>query len=288
MSINCLNLKQSNSFIERLIRQGKPFSVTRVGIGSETYNLIDFIKNKNSNSDTIYRLGNNAGVYNIDKEGRKKYAEMYLKAISNSNALATFPESIVEEQECILKKCKIPAIHSRVIEPFHCCLNDISPWTLKLKDKKILVISPFIDSMKKQMGNRFRIFKDKDVFHPEQEFVFYKSYQTSAGNKPHKDWFETFEIMCGDIKELDFDIAILGCGGYGLPLCNFITKDLGKSSVYIGGGLQLLFGVMGKRWEKQNGGLWEKIIKQNGTKMIHPSGDEIPKNSKNVENGCYW
>ena len=35
--------------------------------------------------------------------------------------------------------------------------------------------------------------------------------------------------MCQEIKKLDFDIALLGCGGYGLPLCNFIKKDMDKS-----------------------------------------------------------
>ena len=29
---------------------------------------------------------------------------------------------------------------------------------------------------------------------------------------------------------LDFDIALLGCGGYGLPLCNYIKKSLKKMS----------------------------------------------------------
>ena len=53
--------------------------------------------------------------------------------------------------------------------------------------------------------------------------------------------------MCEDIKYINFDIALLGCGGYGLPLCHFIKTKLNKSAIYIGGGLQLLFGVFGGR-----------------------------------------
>lgn len=287
MPIKTLNLKQSNSFLERLIKQEKPFLISRVGIGAETSNAVDHLKNRKSNRDTIYRLGNNAGVYNLDEKGRKKYAQCYLKALSNSSALATFPNSIEEEQRVIIDKYKLVTLHNRVVEPFHCCLDNIKPWTLSLKGKKILIVSPFTVSIEKQLDSGFRIFKDKDIFDPDQEFVFYKCYQSSAGNTPHNDWFETFDIMCKEIKELDFDIALLGCGGYGLPLCDFILS-MGKSSVYVGGGLQLLFGVMGKRWEKQNNGLWEKIIKENETKIIRPSGDEIPKNLKRVEDGCYW
>ena len=92
--------------------------------------------------------------------------------------------------------------------------------------------------------------------------------------------------MCNDIKDLDFDIALLGCGGYGLPLCNFIYKKMNKSAIYVGGGLQVLFGVMGKRWE--NHPMWKKIISENDSKFIKPSGDEIINNNNMIENSCYW
>ena len=92
--------------------------------------------------------------------------------------------------------------------------------------------------------------------------------------------------MCNDIERLDFDIALLGCGGYGLPLCNFIYKKMNKSAIYVGGGLQLLFGIMGNRWE--NIPMWKEIINKNDTKFIRPSGTEICTNKERVENACYW
>lgn len=55
--------------------------------------------------------------------------------------------------------------------------------------------------------------------------------------------------MCDDIKKLDFDVALLSCGGYGNHLSYFIYKEMNKSALYIGGGLQIWFGIMGKRWE---------------------------------------
>ena len=59
---------------------------------------------------------------------------------------------------------------------------------------------------------------------------------------------------------MDFDIALLGCGCYGHPLCDFIRNELNKSAIYIGGGLQLLFGVMGGRWIHSP--MWQDIIKK--------------------------
>ena len=134
----------------------------------------------------------------------------------------------------------------------------------------------------------FKIFKDpnKKIFLDGQEFIFYKTYQTSAGNHIHKNWLETCKLMTNDINKLDFDIALLGCGGYGLPLCEFIKSKMNKSAIYIGGGLQLLFGVMGKRWESEP--RWQKIIRENNSKFIRPSNSEILKNNHLVEEGCYW
>ena len=92
--------------------------------------------------------------------------------------------------------------------------------------------------------------------------------------------------MCNDISKLEFDVALLGCGGYGLPLCNYIHTEMKKSAIYIGGGLQMMFGVMGNRWERNE--YWKDIINQHNPRFIRPSGDEILKDCSRVENGCYW
>ena len=109
--------------------------------------------------------------------------------------------------------------------------------------------------------------------------LFYKSYNTSAGNHIHSNWEETLNIMKEDIKNIDFDIALISCGGYGLLLGDFI-KELGKGAIYVGGGLQLQFGVMGKRWEHN-----EMFLQSQ--KWIRPSKDELPPHPERIEGGCY-
>ena len=140
--------------------------------------------------------------------------------------------------------------------------------------------------MQKQLNNNFQIFKDKKIFLDDQEFIFYKTYQTTAGNHIHEDWYETYNLMCNDIKNLNFDIALLGCGGYGLPLCNFIKMNMNKSAIYIGGGLQLLFGVIGNRWI--NDPFIKSLINENNSKFIRPNKNEQINNYEIIENGCYW
>ena len=286
--IETLSLSESNDYIINLLSLNKKFMITRVGVGNET-NLAFFTDTLQSiDTKMLVSLSNNAGIYNITPDNLLKYAELYIKAIKESNALATFNNTMIVQQEHFINNYKLDVLYSRVLEPFYCCLENIKPWTQHLQGKKVLIVNPFVKSFKKQLKEGFQIFKDPDkkLFMDNQDFVFYKSYNTAAGNSIHKDWEETYDIMCKDISKLDFDIALLGCGGYGLPLCNFIYKEMNKSAIYVGGGLQLLFGVMGKRWDDIQ--MWMDIIKENDSKFIRPSINEQLPNKQRIEGGCYW
>lgn len=281
-------LFQSNNKIIELIESNKPFYITRLGDQVSVIS-IQYIINKKVNTDLLkkdYSLYND-GIYSKNDLSKiELFCKMYNKSVIESNYLASFENLYVENQNFYKNNFNVNQIHSRVLEPFYLLEQNVIPWTHYLKNKKILIINPFIKSFKKQLNNDFQIFKDKRLFDKNQQFVFYKNYQTIAGNHIHNDWYETFNLMCEDIKNIDFDIALLGCGGYGLPLCHFIKTELNKSAIYIGGGLQLLFGVFGNRWE--NTEFWKKIIKENDCKFIRPCEDEICKNANDIENSCYW
>jgi hypothetical protein len=272
-------LLRSNEILKEKIDKGDPFIVARM---SDNCTKLSVYKNtRYKESCSIYD-----GIYFKKKEDVRLYINEYNNSVKNSDFIASFNGLYKSEENKYFKRYpNIKKLYSRVLEPFYVCLEKEEPWSLHLYGKKVLIINPFVDSFQKQLANGFKIFKDKDIFHPGQEFVFYKSYQTLAGNHLHSSWLETFNLMKEDIRKLDFDFALLGCGGYGLPLCDFIKSELGKSAIYVGGGLQLLFGVKGKRWIDHP--VIGKIIKENG-KFISPSGDEVMKNKNRVEGGCYW
>ncbi len=116
---------------------------------------------------------------------------------------------------------------------------------------KVLVISPFAESIVANFHNRAAFFKD--YRYPEFDLVVYNTPITYAGlppgHYPHRDWFETTEAMQQDISKLNFDIALLSCGSYAMPLGQYIASTIGKKSVYVGGVLQLMFGVHGRRYD---------------------------------------
>ena len=89
--------------------------------------------------------------------------------------------------------------------------------------------------------------------------------------------------MQNDIDKIDFDIALLGCGAYGMPLGSFIKTKKKKTAIYIGGGLQILFGIKGTRWDSH-----EVVSNLYNSYWTRPSDLEKPNNHMSVENGCYW
>ena len=287
-----LSLEESNNILIKLINDNKPFTISRVG--TETSQVALCILKKRAIPELQLKyLVNNAGIYYSTQKHLETYAKLFNKAVLESNYLACFdpnPSFTPQQEEYLQMMNGRPPLHFKALEPFYCIEEGLIPWTHHLESKRILIISPFVDSFKKQLSSSFQFYSDdssKQLFKPNQQFVFYKAYSTLGGNHIHSNWYDTFYKMCKDIKEMsnDFDIVLLGCGGYGMPLCDYI-KSLGKSAIYIGGGLQLLFGVKGKRWADH------EIIKRESSKptatWIYPSETETIKKAGAIEGGCYW
>lgn len=162
--------------------------------------------------------------------------------------------------------------------------NHIEPWSKALTNKKVLVIHPFVKSIQSQYKKRKFLFKNENVL-PDFELITYKPVQSITGNFESLNfinWFEALESMQNDISKIDFDIAILGCGSYGLPLAAYI-KRIGKKAIHIGGSVQIFFGIIGRRWETE----YDLSLHINDY-WVRPSSCETPNNYKDVENGCYW
>ena len=292
--MSTLNLQDSNTLLSKFIKNNKPFSAVRLGLGQETYLAFGAATGNSITLDMLKTRGNINGIYTKtgDINRIKTFLHEYIQAIITNDIQISFTfqhGNIIEIQNILSKNGNIvPQIHSRAIEPFY-IMNEnpkIKPWTHNLIDKKVLIVSPFIESFKKQVNAGFKINKTNPIFLEGQEFVFYKSYNTLAGNEIHEDCLKTLELMINDISKINFDIALLSCGSYGPILCNFIKQKLNKSAIYMGGGLQLLFGVKGKRWETHD--IISKIIKNSDVPYISPSEDEQIPNYKNIEGGCYW
>jgi hypothetical protein len=160
----------------------------------------------------------------------------------------------------------------------------LDPWTTALRDKKVLVIHPFSKSIQQQFQIKSKIFTGIHRL-PDFKLRTYKAVQSIAGNKPagFKTWFDALDMMKSDLSKIDFDIAILGCGAYGMPLASFIKIELGRKAIHIGGGTQILFGIKGSRWETDP--TFSGIFNPHWRK---PLPEETPNGHCTIDSNCYW
>jgi hypothetical protein len=77
-------------------------------------------------------------------------------------------------------------------------------------------------------------------------------------------------------------VALLGCGGLAMPLALRLKKR-GIVVIVLGGAIQLLFGIKGRRWTTHPviSGFFNDY-------WIYPSVEEIPGAAADIEGGCYW
>ena len=88
--------------------------------------------------------------------------------------------------------------------------------------------------------------------------------------------------MKEQIRKIDFDIAIIGCGAYAFPLGAYVKK-LGKKAIVLAGATQILFGIKGRRWDNH-----PVISKLYNEYWVRPKENEKPKQYSRIEGGCYW
>ena len=165
--------------------------------------------------------------------------------------------------------------------------NPSNPWTKALKGKRVLVIYPFAELIAQQYSQkRDLLFPGTEIL-PEFELKVLPAVQTIAGERDERfaDWFEALQWMHDEALRIDFDVAIVGCGAYGLPLAAML-KESGKQAIHLGGAVQIIFGIKGKRWEEEE--IFQYVRDWFNDAWVNPSEKDTPRRAKEVEGGLYW
>ena len=218
----------------------------------------------------------NSGFFPNDKKLIIQFSERMMKDSKQLDVLLTWLNGEKYTFPFLPESCKIISLWD--IEPFF----QQTPWTMCLQGKKVLVIHPYAKTIEKQYRNRHNIFPAKQVL-PEMDLKTLKAVQTIENNKsPFATWFHALQYMEEEIDKIDFDIALIGAGAYGLPLAGHI-KRTGKKAIHIGGSLQLYFGIIGLRWE--NMAHFKALFNEH---WVRPLPEEYPEDYKKMEGGAYW
>lgn len=264
--------------ISKAIKSKTPFLVSRIGY-TEARSLAYPDIFENPPQKIMDSLWHSSGVFPNEKKTFKNFAEHYCNAIGDIDLLGLISdkfESLVVNQNksSNLLKCKLMDL-----EPYLYSY----PWSKYLENKSVLVIHPFSDSiMNNYKKIRNLLFVDNNVL-PEFRLSVIKSPMTLAFNSAgFASWFEAFEFLKRNVDSIEFDVAILGCGAYGLPLGSYIKRK-GKIAIHLGGATQILFGITGARWQA-----WPTYKVLFNSYWTKPATKEHPNNWESMEKGCYW
>lgn len=288
----------ANDYVYNVLSQGKPCMVSKFGtielaaalqyrmhlkaqIGEVKFShykdfLLGRIPSAGWLGKSLCRLCSNAGFFPDDVSLLSRYYDENVEAMKQIDILGSYiyGEKYFAEELKQARRVNLDGYYA----PFYY----EHPWTRVLRGKRVLVVHPFAEDIKSQYARREKIWENQEIL-PEFTLITYKAVQSMLGTKTeYVTWFDALQKMKDDISKIDFDIALVGCGAYGMPLAAHI-KQMGRQAVHLAGWTQILFGIIGLRWQNN-----PRVAPMMNEYWIHPSKSSIPTNHTKVEGGCYW
>jgi hypothetical protein len=294
-------------WIERLKYTGRPISMGQAGhdvardlvarglvagdgaaigkIGeSELRGLVCYLKYRTPDGhcstwdDRSQRLYTNAGVFPPTAEGYSRFGQEMVDSLPEVDALAVWfnpGEAGVVNQ--LAPQAALVELKS--VEPH---LWD-RPWFELAAGKRVLAISPFAATIEQQHQHLDEIWSAKPSMAPGYELVTMETPLCAAlVESPFESWGAGLDAMRERMATIDFDIAVIGAGAWSLPLAVH-AKRLGRVGVHLGGPAQLVFGVLGQRWESK-----PQHARYFNEHWRRPAAAERPDTFTKIEGGCYW
>jgi len=230
------------------------FSAIRVGGGD--YEIA--VDNNHNSLDILQRY---SGYYDLDHnpENVERFIALHNKVLSCGDLVFVAGQNFLREYHKngtfedayfdLVTKNHRTAYTFDLLEGFW----HFSEWFSLLEGRTVLVLNSFEDSIRQQFAQRQKIFAHLNVRFPDFNLKIIKTPITFTSSEfscpfPHRNFFETAEVLCDQVRNCDFDFALLGAGGYTTPLADTL-QDMKKSHLQLGGMLQMYFGVYGGRYD---------------------------------------
>jgi hypothetical protein len=236
-----------------------------------------------------------AGIQMLSHDDVKQFVKMYITACNNSSILSIWSGGMYSQAKSyydFLYKMYPDKnrICAQALEPYYFMNDENYKYDSIYKNKKVLVITSHKETTLQQLNNQRDVF-DKPIFDSSTEFHVYKPTQQNCGNHDDQSWLKHLSTMQTELKELydetHFDIALVSCGGFGMILSDYIYTELNKSVIYVGGSLQLYFGIMGNRWNQHP--VISKLVNDKWTSVLDvDKPNTLSLYSSICENNCYW
>lgn len=280
---------QVQDWMREYATQPEPFALIRFGL-FEHMLCYQFLEKQNGirkqYSDVLKaHICLDAGLFPVENPALDCYAEFVLSQLNMADVLAywrNIPEISVFSD---FYSPDVRHINVEDLYPFPFWHEKQLPdWQLSLREKRVLVVTAFSETIRSQYEKRRRIWEDAEHILPDFQLTVYQAVQTHGGLKHpvFPSWKEAHDFMLNEILHFEFDIAFISCGAYGIPLALSVKRH-GRKAVQWGGCFQLWFGVTGSRWDSD-----QRIQEYRNDAWVYPSDAETPPLFAHVNGACYW
>lgn len=185
-----MSSKKTNDYLYDKVMSGKPFFAYRFG-NTELQTMVGELKDRitgysdanEAHTDRWFnRLCEGAGFFPNDRKYLAPFTDCMLETCKQMDLLAMWhlnmEDFVIEEYAS-----HVDLTFLFRLEPW---LYNGRPWTSALKGKKVLIIHPFVETIRSQYEkNREQIFPGTDIL-PEFELKTLKAVQTIAGEKDER------------------------------------------------------------------------------------------------------
>jgi len=243
-------------YISNKLSENKNFIIPRIaGIENEYALLGEYIK-KNGllpEYQKLFReknhiMKNDTGIKLTTVESILTYSTKYMVSFLNCDLYLDWEPygDVYRSHEVSIKymksKLNKPILWASIMDIYHYIFS--RPWTQALRGKRVLIVSSFEKSIQEKIPIREKIY-GIDLF-PDCELITISPPQTQ-GNNNSEEFTVELARFTRELDTLEYDVALVSCGGYGNLVCNHIYNS-GKSAIYVGGVLQMYFGIIGNKW----------------------------------------
>ena len=237
-------------------------------------------------------LERNAGIFPVAVHSIfYRWQKESIEATKSADILAAgWYEPLKEAEAVALEKWEVASVQVplRTLEPYY--VEKDKQWTQLLEAQSVAVVSSFTETAKKQVQKGAKAIWGSHGVLPENVKWHWiqtghpRSIAQGRNEWPAgiNSWSQAAEYVVAEVMKSGARFAIIGCGGLGMPIAKML-KDRGVIAIVMGGAIQVLFGIKGKRW------ITHPIISKFwNEEWVWPSEEETPASANTIEGGCYW
>lgn len=292
IEVRGLSATEANCFLNSAINSEGGFSYVRPG-GTESEGVYTFLnyrfqRGKFASRKPYSRFFSDmvtpfSGVQYRDRFDLDYFCYKYSEAIFSCGLMGygSFAPGTVGIAR-LRSEIGLPVTHFESIEPIRSLISGLEPWTISLRGKKVLVVHPFKKTIEAQFARREEVSGVREVLPSFHLSVIKPPISLGSEYGKGEPWKTSFQELVETVLQADFEVAIIGAGGFGAPLAHAVSAA-GRKAIHTAGATQLMFGIRGKRWDRDS-----QLARVFDSTWVRPIEDDLSPEIKALDGtGAY-